>query len=80
MRMQLESLAKRVRMTRELVQVAQDRFRISEVELESDRITLSQLMEARISLDHAKVKRLESICDYIKIRNRYEEMILMKYE
>lgn len=67
-------------MTRELVQVAQDRFRISEVELESDRITLSQLMEARTSLDHAKVKRLESICDYIKIRNRYEEMILMKYE
>ena len=80
MRMQLESLAKRVRMTRELVQVAQDRFKISEVELESDRITISQLMEARISLDHAKVKRLESICDYIKIRNRYEEMILMKYE
>ena len=80
MRMQLESLAKRVRMTRELVKAAQNRFIISEVELESDRITLSQLMAARVSLDQAKVKRLESICDYIKLRNRYEEMSLMKYK
>jgi len=38
------------------------------------------LMAARVSLDQAKVKRLESICDYIKLRNRYEEMSLMKYK
>tara|TARA_B100001093_G_scaffold300512_1_gene286575 strand:+ start:2220 stop:3539 length:1320 start_codon:yes stop_codon:yes gene_type:complete len=80
MRMQLESLAKKVRFTRELVKVAKDRFRISEVELESDRITLDQLIEARVSLDQAKVKRLESICDFLKVRNRYEEMNSVKYE
>ena len=54
MRMQLESLAKRDRMTQELVKAAQNRFIISEVELESDRITLSQLMAALSSLIRPK--------------------------
>ena len=37
-------------------------------------------MDARISLDQAKIKRLESICNYLKVKNRLEEVILSKYE
>ena len=80
MKSELDSLAKKVQMTRKLVEIAKKRLIVSEIEYTSDRITLNQFMDARISLDQAKIKRLESICNYLKVKNRLEEVILSKYE
>ena len=80
MKSELDSLAKKVQMTRKLVEIAKKRLIVSEIEYTSDRITLNQFMDARISLDQAKIKRLESICNYLKVKNRLEEVILSKHE
>ena len=71
-RLQLSSLSKRIEISKELVSVAENRLQISEIEYASNRMSISQLTDARIALDQARIGRLQSICDYIKIRNRYE--------
>ena len=80
MRSQLDSLAKRVEMTRQLVVLSEKKLSISKTELESDRITPSQFMEAQMALNRSKIQRLQSVCDYIKMRNRYEALITTSYE
>ena len=80
MRSQLDSLAKRVEMTRQLVVLSEKKLSISKTELESDRITPSQFNDAQIALNRSKIQRLQSVCDYIKMRNRYEVAISAAYE
>ncbi len=80
MRTQLNSIAKQVDMARARVILAEKKLAISKVEFESDRITPSQFMNAKISLDRSKIDRLQSICEYIKIRNRYEILLNPDYE
>ncbi len=80
MRDQLKSIAKQVNMARELVILAEKKLSISKIEMESNRITISQFMDAQISLDQSKINRLQSICQYIKIRNRYQTFIISDYE
>ena len=80
MRSQLDSLAKRVEMTRQLVVLSEKKLSISKTELESDRITPAQFMDAQIALNQSKIQRLQSVCDYIKMRNRYEASLTTSYE
>ena len=80
MRSQLDSLAKRVEMTRQLVVLSEKKLSISETELESDRITPAQFMDAQMALNRSKIQRLQSVCDYIKMRNRYEASLTTSYE
>ena len=80
MRSQLDSLAKRVEMTRQLVVLSEKKLSISETELESDRITPAQFMDAQMALNRSKIQRLQSVCDYMKMRNRYEASLTTSYE
>ena len=80
MRSQLDSLAKRVEMTRQLVVLSEKKLSISKTELESDRITPAQFMDAQMALNRSKIQRLQSVCDYIKMRNRYEASLTTSYE
>jgi outer membrane protein TolC len=80
MRAQLDSLAKRVEMTRQLVVLSEKKLSISKTELESDRITPAQFMDAQMALNRSKIQRLQSVCDYIKMRNRYEASLTTSYE
>ncbi len=74
MRMELQSLAKRVRLSRDLVKVSQKRYAMSKADFESKKITQSHLLDAQIAFERAKLDRMQSVCNFLKLRNKYDEM------
>ena len=72
---ELVSLENRIKLGRNLVSVANGRLKKSKLELNQDRIPFVDFMSAQVSLDHAKLAKLEAVCKYLNLLDRYEQLI-----
>ena len=75
LRANLMSLAQKIKISRDLLEVANTRFETSKIELSANRISQNKHLESKIALDTAKIHQLESVCQYLKIHDQYMRAI-----
>jgi outer membrane protein TolC len=71
LRQNLISLSQRIKMSRELLKVAQARFQTSQIERNANRISANKHLESKIALGQAQINQLDSVCEYLKTHDLY---------
>ncbi|OUU40900.1 MAG: hypothetical protein CBC16_05505, partial [Verrucomicrobia bacterium TMED56] len=61
----------RIKISHELLKVAQTRFQTSKIEFDANRISANKHLESKIALDTAKINHIESVCQYVKTQDMY---------
>ena len=80
LRQNLFSLANRIEMSTELLEVAKSRFKTSRIEFNANRISANRHLESKIAFDKAKINQLQSVCQYLKTHDLYLKAIQHNYE
>ena len=75
LRQNLYSLANRIEMSTQLLNVAQSRFKTSKIEFDAKRISANRYLESKIALDNARINQLDSVCQYLKTHDLYLNVI-----
>jgi outer membrane protein TolC len=80
LRQNLDSLSDRIKISHELLKVAQTRFQTSKIEFDANRISANKHLESKISLDTAKINHIESVCQYIKTQDMYLSIVEQNHQ
>lgn len=80
LRQNLSSAANRIQISNKLLEVANSRFETSRLEFDAKRISENKHLESKIALDNAKIKHLESVCQYLKNKDLYLDAIQQIHE
>lgn len=80
LRQNLISLSKRIKISRELLKVAQARFQTSQIERNANRISANKHLESKIALGQAKINQLDSVCEYLKTHDLYLKATQQNHE
>jgi outer membrane protein TolC len=80
LRQSMSSALNRIEISKKLLEVSLSRFETSRIEYEANRISSNKHLESKIALDNAKIKHLESVCQYLKTQDLYFKAIQQNNE